>query len=773
VLSLTPHVEKSFLSVLRRCRTKEKVISAKKVASKEAKAHAAPLASSQDTKQDEPLDDCADSSLVGSVIGTPTRRTAALQGESVLSLTPHVEKSFLSALRRCRTKEKVISAKKVASKKAKLPMTAHGINQKSSVKKDKAPDNHTSSSLTSDVNGTPTRRQTRLQVELVNSPFADFKAGDLVLARFGNGKKRYPGKVEAVNDDGTCRILYDDGDFEGAVERGLIKLVAPSGANEGPGSSTNGKARREVISAKKAASKEAKAHAAPLASSQDSSAKQDEPLDDCADSSLVGSVIGTPTPRTATLQADSVSTSSADLKSGDIVLAQYRGRQQRYSGKVVAVNADETYQISYADGFFEEAVARDLITLVYINNMNEEHSSSANRASTRSGTPSGDCLTRTPTRTTLKLQLGSVPCASKALKMGDLVQAKYRGRQYSGKVAAVNADGTYQVSYDDGDVDEVVKRDLLTLIVSHRPHVTRETDISSTVERARSRAGTSVSSAEQLRRSATGSKRTRSESSSDLDCSASKRSRQSASPPKARILIETASSSKSSSMADSIGLAQHRKSRRASKNPVELVEGQSKTLPGGDNVNARSLRRKSKTPLASHAGAGLLNEFTTRRILHTPTTDKGCAANDGKAVGHGRMRSRDDASVFDSEHLSKRVKRDRRSVYRVDSPVDIIVPGDYVQSYIPKCVEGTFPEKLFNQKRFRGIVKNVFNVIGGSRCKIHFDDGEVFDNIPVEWTAKLCAVPNPPKGAAGSATEKVKVGKAGSKKITAASEKHM
>ena len=38
-------------------------------------------------------------------------------------------------------------------------------------------------------------------------------------------KRFYPGVVEAMHDDGTCDILYDDGDWEGSV---LPSLIRPS-----------------------------------------------------------------------------------------------------------------------------------------------------------------------------------------------------------------------------------------------------------------------------------------------------------------------------------------------------------------------------------------------------------------------------------------------------------------------------------------------------------------------------------------------------------------
>ena len=49
--------------------------------------------------------------------------------------------------------------------------------------------------------------------------------GACVEARFGGDDEWFPGKVEAVNDDNTYAIAYDDGDREESVQPALVRAV--------------------------------------------------------------------------------------------------------------------------------------------------------------------------------------------------------------------------------------------------------------------------------------------------------------------------------------------------------------------------------------------------------------------------------------------------------------------------------------------------------------------------------------------------------------------
>ncbi|CAN0547726.1 unnamed protein product, partial [Ectocarpus sp. 8 AP-2014] len=92
-----------------------------------------------------------------------------------------------------------------------------------------------------------------------------------------------------------------------------------------------------------------------------------------------------------------------------------------YPGRISRVNLDGTFNIDYDDGEKERGVTDDLIRAI--------DRGSSHRDEGRSG--------------------GSV-----RLERGDRVEARYRGRGtkfYKGKISRVNSDGTFDISYDDGE----------------------------------------------------------------------------------------------------------------------------------------------------------------------------------------------------------------------------------------------------------------------------------------------------------------------------------
>jgi hypothetical protein len=99
------------------------------------------------------------------------------------------------------------------------------------------------------------------------------------------------------------------------------------------------------------------------------------------------------------------------LGRGDPVAVQWENGKW-YPGRINAVNADGTYDVFFDDGDRREAVPAAEIKYM-------------------------------PAKTDWKV--------------GDRVQGRFTdGVWYPGKIAAVNADGTYKVAYDDGDVSEAL-----------------------------------------------------------------------------------------------------------------------------------------------------------------------------------------------------------------------------------------------------------------------------------------------------------------------------
>ena len=107
-----------------------------------------------------------------------------------------------------------------------------------------------------------------------------------------------------------------------------------------------------------------------------------------------------------------------------IVGAQVQARHNQgavwYHGKVTDVNADGTYGVRYDDGDVEANVARFRLRVV-----------------------------------------GWQP--KPVLSVGDRADCHHAGGEqvYPATVAGVNADGTYEIHYDDGDKESGVKRGLI------------------------------------------------------------------------------------------------------------------------------------------------------------------------------------------------------------------------------------------------------------------------------------------------------------------------
>ena len=75
-------------------------------------------------------------------------------------------------------------------------------------------------------------------------PKALLAVGTCVEARFGGDDEWFPGKIEAVNDDQTYDIAYDDGDREESVRPALVRAVVaePDAADAPPETSADGDA---------------------------------------------------------------------------------------------------------------------------------------------------------------------------------------------------------------------------------------------------------------------------------------------------------------------------------------------------------------------------------------------------------------------------------------------------------------------------------------------------------------------------------------------------
>ena len=123
---------------------------------------------------------------------------------------------------------------------------------------------------------------------------------------------------------------------------------------------------------------------------------------------------------------------------GTEVEAQYRGKSQFYSGKIIRCRYDGSYDIQYDDGDRELGVPRELIRTP-VNAKNLYHLMSPEK------------------------QIDTI------LSIGAEVEAKYRGsnRYCPGKILRKRFDGTFDILYDDGERELGVSKSMIRMKEKH------------------------------------------------------------------------------------------------------------------------------------------------------------------------------------------------------------------------------------------------------------------------------------------------------------------
>ena len=140
-------------------------------------------------------------------------------------------------------------------------------------------------------------------------------------------------------------------------------------------------------------------------------------------------------------RTDSKAVAPQSFAVGEKVEAQYKGRSKYYPGRIARVREDGTYDIDYDDGEKETRVREDLIRSL------EKRSSS-------------------PSRRDGKKDEASDSERDGAIEVGTRVEARYKGRSkyYPGEVVRVRSDGTYDIDYDDGEKEQRVALELIKVL---------------------------------------------------------------------------------------------------------------------------------------------------------------------------------------------------------------------------------------------------------------------------------------------------------------------
>lgn len=298
----------------------------------------------------------------------------------------------------------------------------------------------------------------------------DFSRGEKVEARFGGRSRWFKATVERENRDGTYHLLYEDGDEERAVHKGLIRQLGGVGwgkARVGPGTrSPSLRARGGIESDSElkdyrvgdsieARYKRGQKWYPGVIRAANRNGTYDIRYKDGDLESDVEAVLirGTVKASVDSLASSTLAEEGGNLKEGERVEARFGGRSRWYKATVERKNRDGTYFLVYADGDEERTVERGLIRRL-----------GDVGAAIGSERPS---IASAAKRIVAQGNASDVETKGKhVIHVGDEIEARFKGgrKWYPGVVRAVNRDGTYDVRYKDGDVENDVDATLVRAV---------------------------------------------------------------------------------------------------------------------------------------------------------------------------------------------------------------------------------------------------------------------------------------------------------------------
>ncbi|KAJ8558880.1 hypothetical protein ON010_g8569 [Phytophthora cinnamomi] len=254
------------------------------------------------------------------------------------------------------------------------------------------------------------------------------KVGDAVEANYKNGVKMFPGKISRAHSDGTYDVTFNDGDSERRVPRSRIKYKADIDSSP---KKKSGFAVGDAVKAKY--QKGTKFFSGKIARVR-SDGTYDIEYDDGDSETRVdaSSIVGAEPEKLKSCEDSPKFTSKTKrFDVGDVIKARYKKGTKIFSGKITRVRSDGTYDIRYDDGDTEMHVESSFIEA-------EDKPKPREEADKKRST----------------------------FAVGDKVNARYKGgmKAFPGKIVKVRLDGTYDVEYDDGDMEQCVKSSAVELV---------------------------------------------------------------------------------------------------------------------------------------------------------------------------------------------------------------------------------------------------------------------------------------------------------------------
>ena len=295
--------------------------------------------------------------------------------------------------------------------------------------------------------------------------FDGYRRGDNIEARYKGKSKWYKGSISRVNANNTYDILYDDGDTERGVRQSLIRRRGRSSSprrenaarrskhsdDDNDDDDFDGFRRGDNIEARyKGKSKWYKGSISRVnANGTYDILYDDGDTERGVRQSLIRRRERSSSPRRANAARRSKHSDDDNddddfdgYRRGDNIEARYKGKSKWYKGSISRVNANNTYDILYDDGDTERGVRESLI-----------------RRRGRSSSPRRENAARRSRHSDDDNDDEDFD----GFRRGDNIEARYKGKSkwYKGSISRVNANGTYDILYDDGDTERGVRQSLI------------------------------------------------------------------------------------------------------------------------------------------------------------------------------------------------------------------------------------------------------------------------------------------------------------------------
>ncbi len=362
------------------------------------------------------------------------------------------------------------------------------------------------------------------------SDISEFEPGDEIEGNFKGKGRWYRGKVAIVNRDGTYDIHYDDGDRERGVNayniRGLRRneLSARGTYKTGDLVKANYKRRGLWLEGKICQVNRDGTYSVRF---NDGSVEKD--VTDCNLYSFSAPQISSPT-KTRRDSSGSFEYDADALAVGDRIEGNYKGKGRWYKGSVARLNIDGTCDLHYDDGDTDKRVAMSYIRLMSdkpsphtqeeefwfdkaasadfmegdtvecnykgrgrwiegsITHVNRDGTYDL-QFNSKEGTET--CvspwnvrpISPYPQNKPVQMKVAADPQKNKHLKkmVGERIKCNYRGKGkwFTGEILQVNADGTYEVLYDDGNQESSVEWNHIRTFEKNRDNYPSSLDVES------------------------------------------------------------------------------------------------------------------------------------------------------------------------------------------------------------------------------------------------------------------------------------------------------